>query len=174
MKCLLAFVNSFCIICELLCNIMSHCIHKSDRCSHRTASLNRFPALRLCSNWGSHALFQDINSHRTMFQCYNCLEVLTITGPCLKVTGQTFKGLPFTGHVFMYSADFPHRVFGGCTGQEHRSVLLYYKTIGTVVPMHWLVFQELTSHRNKLTNCCSEMCGNISSYCTHQEDRFYC
>ena len=74
-------------------------------------------------------LFQDINSHRTMFQCYDCLEVLTVTGLCLKVTGQTFKGLPFTGHVFMYSADFPRRVFGGCTVHEHRSVFLYYKTM---------------------------------------------
>ena len=103
-------------------------------------------------------LFQDINSHRTMFQCYDYLEVLTVTrpcmkvtGPCLKVTGQTFKGLPFTGHVFMYSADFPRRVFGGCTVHEHWSVFLYYKTIGTVVPTHWLVFQELTNHRNKLS-----------------------
>ena len=104
-------------------------------------------------------LFQDINSHRTMFQCYDCLEVLAVTepclkvtGPCLKVTGQTFKGLPFTGHVFMYSADFQRRVYGGCTVHEHRSVFSVLQDyVGTVVPTHWLVFQELTNHRNKLS-----------------------
>ena len=138
MKRLLAFVNSFCTICELLCNIMSHCtqvrpvfspynITESFSCTSSLLKL-RFPRTGL--------LFQDINSHQTMFQCYDCLEVLAVTepclkvtGPCLKVTGQTFKGLPFTGHVFMYSADFPRRVFGGCTVHEHRSVFLYYKTM---------------------------------------------
>ena len=124
MKRLLAFVNSFCTICELLCNIMSHCtqvrpvfspynITESFSCTSSLLKL-RFPHTGL--------LFQDINSHRTMFQCYDCLEVLNVTGPWLKVTGQTFKGLPFTGHVFMYSVDFPRRVFGGCTVYEHRSV----------------------------------------------------
>ena len=73
MKRLVAFVNYFCTLCELLCNIMSHCTHKSDRCSHRTASPNRFPALCLCSNWGSHALVY-------------CFKILIVTRQCFNVT----------------------------------------------------------------------------------------
>ena len=73
MERLLAFVNSFCTVCELLCNIMSHCTHKSDRCSHRIASPNHFPTLRLCSNWGSHALVYYF-------------KILIVTGQCFIVT----------------------------------------------------------------------------------------
>ena len=86
MKRLLAFVNSFCTICELFCNIMSHCIHKSDRCSHRTASLNRFPALRLCWNWGSHALVY-------------CFKILIVTGQCFNVT-TVWRYWPSPDHVW--------------------------------------------------------------------------
>ena len=86
MKCLLALVNSFCTICELLCNIMSHCTHKLDRCSHRTASLNCFPALCLCSNWGSHALVY-------------CFKILTVTGQCFNVM-TVWRYWPSSDHVW--------------------------------------------------------------------------
>jgi len=146
MKRLLAFVNYFCTVCELLCNIMSHCTHKSDRCSHRTASPNCFPALRLCSNWGSHALVYYF-------------KILTVTGQCFNVT-TIWRYWPSPDRVWR-SPDKLSRAchspdMFSCTRQISRTwtpkrfpVLQDY--VGTMVPTHWLVFQKLTSHRNKLS-----------------------
>ena len=80
-------------------------------------------------------LFGGIDCHRTVFEGHRTnFQGLAIHQTCSHVLGK----FPAPGVRWVHRTWTP----------KHFPILQDY--VGTMVPTHWLVFQKLTSHRNKL------------------------